>query len=49
MNLVCLWVPSNHDLTALSLRLDIGHLYLRPAWGKRFLVFIVGRLEVHGG
>lgn len=50
MHLVRLRVPSNHDLTTLPPRLGIGHFYLRPdqaAWGKGFLVFLVGLLEVH--
>lgn len=50
MHLVCLWVLSNHDLTTVPPRLDIGHFYLRPdrtARGKGFLVLLIGLLEVH--
>lgn len=34
MKLVCLWVPGNHDLATLSLRLDIGHQARSDSLGK---------------
>lgn len=54
MNLVCLRSMSSHDLTTLSLGLDIGHLYLRPngafiSQGRRYFAFSIGLLEVYSG